>query len=356
VGIDPDSLQTQALSQRGTDLFRANITLANSLGIDLSPTLMIEGEDRTEWLGNPALTRLLCAADDARCKNLPTCSRDADCSAATGQVALCENPNKPQARCTSYTPIPFDLHAIHTNACPSCDMENFLETTRKLFPAAKIHHHDAAGDSGAFLAQKYSLQVFPAYILSADFVRSPRFARVRHMVESRADAYALSPRLSGRSFWPRRLPQPGQLELFLPAWDIESEVQFLHLGETTPLQIHYLLDGAPAGAQSEFAVRACIGMHSPERLASFVATRNLERRRGSALGQWLNAARDSGVLSAAIDHCIHTGSGDRLLARGAARADSLDLRGDAPAVLVQNQLLVRRPQPAEVVQIWQEKR
>ncbi len=31
-------------------------------------------------------------------------------------------------------------------------------------------------------------------------------------------------------------------------------------------------------------------------------------------------------------------------------------RGDMPAVLVQNQLLIRRPHPEEVVQIWQEKK
>lgn len=355
-GLDSDSLQQRALGPQGERLFRENIRLANALRIDLSPTLLIDGEEFSGDFDGFSLARLICRdrPDDESCRDIPVCGSDADCDAPPGRMALCEDADTPRARCVSYDPASFTLTVLQASACSICDTGEFLRTTAELFPGTQVETYDLGTTAGADLARKYGIQVFPAYIFGAGFAGSPRFSRVRHMVLPIGDSFVVQPRIASVTYWRQRSRQPGRLDLFLPARIVELEDEFLRLFSGEQVRVHHLLGGAtPEAAFTEFARRACMMADQPRRYPAYAITRTLRNRQGGD-GDWEEAAAAAGIDLDALQNCLDSGRGMRLLAAAQSLADSLDLRHESASALIENQILVRRARPAQVATIWQE--
>jgi len=348
-GLDPAALEGEATGPRGEALFRENIRLANTLGIDLSPTLLIDGEEFKGEIAPLPLARRLCRdrAENPLCRELPACGGDADCAPPPGQSALCRDPNTPRARCEYFEPLPFSLQVLDNEDCQVCNTGAFLSSTLEIFPQAEPQVRPLHSPEGRHLAGQYGIEVFPAYIFSADFARDPRFVRVRHLLDQKGDAYLLAPRLVGASLWTGRPARAGRLDLFAPAWDPEAEAA---LREGWPaavagLRLH-LLDRNPEPGGEELEARACLGTEQPGRYAAYAAARD-------SAAHWREAAVRAGADAAALDACLEAGRGRQLLAGAAALADSLELEPGTISALLDNRLLLRRARPAEIWPLWQ---
>ncbi len=292
-GLDPQVLQREAAGPRGAQLFRENIRLANALGIDLSPTLLIDGEEFAGPFAPLPLARRLCRSRPGHplCRELPVCGSDADCPAPPGQVGLCRDPDTPQARCEYSAPVLFDLQVLTSRACAPCSTGVFLASTLKMFPQARVETRDLEDPEGEKIARQYGIRVFPAYIFSAAFAREPRFARVQHLLQPRGGDYLLQPRLASVSFWPGRPRRPGRLDVFLPDQEAEAAI----------------LERWPRGNP---------GLHL-HRLAPDPGLAGRESREAAAL------------------------------------ADSLELEQTSLSALIENQVLLRRARPEEIMRAWQ---
>ncbi|MBI2503913.1 MAG: hypothetical protein HYW07_11860 [Candidatus Latescibacteria bacterium] len=347
-GLDPQALQQEAAGPRGEALFRQNIRLANSLGIDLSPTLLIEGEEFTGEFAPLPLARRLCRDQPAHplCRELPACGSDTDCAPPTGKGALCRDPNTPQARCEYYEPVPFSLQVLDSAACEACNTGVFLASTLELFPQARVQVRRLETPEGEGLARRYGIQVFPAYIFSADFARDPRYARVRHLLEKKGESFLLVPRLVGASWWRQRPARPGQLEIFAPAWDPQAEAALLKDWPPDPsgLRLHLLQPGAGPGGE-EVEVRACLSARQPGRYSAYAAARD-------SAADWRGAAALAGADVEALGACLEQGQGRQLLAAAAALADSLELEPGTLSALLDNRVLLRRTRPEDFWQLW----
>ncbi len=347
-GLDPVALQREAAGPRGEQLFREDIRLANTLGIDLSPTLLIDGEEFTGDFAPLPLARRLCRSqpDHPLCQELSACGGDADCSPPPGKGALCRDPNTPKARCEYFDPVPFSLQVIDSHTCEVCNTGAFLASTLELFPQAQTKVHSLETPEGQRLAGQYGIQVFPAYIFSADFARDPRFARVRHLLDNRGGAYLLSPRLVGASLWRARPDSSGQLDVFAPAWDPDAEADLLRDWPADPagLRLHLLQRGAESGGE-DLEVRACLSAEQPDRYRAYAAGRD-------AAADWRDAARRAGASVDRLDACLEQGRGRQLLGQAAALADSLELEPGTMSALLGNRLLLRRTRPADFWPLW----
>ena len=361
-GLDPDSLQTRALSLRGEQLFRENIRLANSLGVDLSPTLLVDGEEFTDDFFGFSLARRLCRRlpGDARCAGVPACGSDTDCEAAPNQLALCEAPDTPQARCSRHAPVRFSLIALNSSACSGCSTGAFLRTTLELFPRAQVEGYLVETADGAALAQKYGIQVFPAYIFSAAFTSSPRFPRVRHMVRPAADGYLVQPSVASISYWTQRPLEPDRLDLFAPAWELGLEAEILERwpGDPAQVRVHHLLgpdlfagESALSDLPHELLQRVCVAAAQPAQYPAYVAARIAALRRQEKKSEE-DIFRSAGIDLAALRGCVANGRGLTLLRENQVRADSLALDPRTAAALWENRLLMRRVQARQVAAIW----
>jgi hypothetical protein len=346
-GLDPLALQTEAAGPRGEQLFRENIRLANSLGIDLSPTLLIDGEEFTGDFAPLPLARSLCRnhPDHPLCRELPACGSDSDCTPPPGQAALCRDPNTAKARCEYFQPVPFSLQVLDSHTCAACNTGVFLSSTLELFPQARTQVLRLEAPEGQRLAGQYGIEVFPAYIFSADFARDPRFVRVRHLLEKKGDAYLLAPRLVGASLW-RQRPVRSGLDVFAPAWDPDAEAALLRdwPADPTGFRLHLLQHGAEPGGE-ELEVRACLSAEQPEHYPAYAAARD-------SAADWRAAAQKAGAAMERLEACRSGGRGRRLLGEAAALADSLELEPGTLSALLDNRVLLRRTRPADFWPLW----
>ena len=347
-GLDPEFLQQEAAGPRGEQLFRENIRLANSLGIDLSPTLLIDGEEFSGEFAPLPLARRLCGdrPESPLCRELPACGSDTDCAPPPGKGALCRDPNTPQAHCEYYEPVPFSLQVLNSATCEVCNTGTFLASTLELFPQAQISAHRLETPEGQRLAGQYGIQVFPAYIFSADFAHDPRFARVRRLLDKKGDSYLLTPRLVGASLWRQRPSRPGQLEIFAPAWNPDAETALLHNWPADPAGLHLRLlqRGAEPGGE-ELEVRACLGAGQSGRYPAYATARD-------SAASWRAAAALAGADLGALAACLEQGRGQQLLGEAAALADSLELETGTISALLDNRVLLRRARPEDFWPLW----
>jgi len=376
-GLDPDSLQTAALGPEGHDLLSANLRTANRLGIDLSPTLLIDGEEYTGRLDPFAMGRSLCERQPgvALCRQWPVCGRDEDCAPREGTVSLCLEGDTPEARCQHQPAVSFYLHVLlpAPELCPSCDAERFVSSTRVLFPGARVLRHGPGDEPGEAddVARRYGVDQFPAYILSEEFAGTARFERVRHLLLERSGAYVIRPRVVGTTYWPGRARRPGRYDLFLPADAFDTpaatrrwavlEDDMLQAWQSrdegaegvADLRLHYM---PPAGEDElgspEHLRRLCLQDQNPQAYAAYAAARRAQWLEAAADTSWQAAAQLAGADVERLDRCAAGQRARRLVARVAARSDSLHLRRDEISALHQNQILTRGIQPEELVETW----
>lgn len=342
-GLDPQALQQAAQGPRGEALFRANIRLANQLDIDLSPTLLINGEEFDGPYEYNAVARGLCAgSDDASCAEIPACGRDLDCERGDGLVGLCRDPDGPRAACDYRTPAAFSLQVLESAACTTCDAEEFLQTTRQLFPGAVIQRLNASDPRASALAARHDVQSYPAFVFDRAFASTARFDRVRHLLRPLDDGgFSLDPRLNRTSYWPNRPLHRGRLDIYAPAAP-QLEERLLALWPTEiPLRLHYLGAGPPADQGRR---RACLAERFPEKALAYARARR-------AGGDWTAAAAEAGIDTAALSRCA-AAEGETLRQKAVATARALVLEADGVAVLQDNRLLLRRATPEDLQNLW----
>lgn len=315
VGLDPDAVDLAARGPGGQRLLSENLRTANRLGINLSPTLLVDGVEYTGRLEPFAVGRTLCARqpDAPLCGQWPACGRDDDCAGPEGAVSLCLDPDTPAARCHHQPPVAFDLHVLEADPqrCPACDADRFLGSTVALFPGARVHRHPQGEAQADSLAQRYGAEQLPAYILSQEFAHTARFERVQHLLADGGDAFVVRPRVAGTTYWPRRPHRPGRLDVFLPATAF----------------------GASAAARGTLDLEDALLHLWPPR------------------GEGLGAETPLPATGPVPDLHLHVlpDTADGALR---ARVDSLSLRRDEMSALVENRILSRGIQLEELVDFW----
>jgi len=217
-GMDPDRIRNLAGSEQGQALFRENIRRANLLGIDASPTLLMNGREVQSPGGGPAFARSICAENPnlEACAKLPVCNHDRDCS-QTGKVGICLKPGEIEARCTFKDPVAFEMVVLNAADCALCETGHFIRSTLDLFPGVVIRTVEAATKEGQDLVNKYGIDRLPAFIIDSTFEQTARFGRFERTVRSVEDAYLPEPIMIPITQLLDRETTPGTMEVFLDA-------------------------------------------------------------------------------------------------------------------------------------------
>jgi hypothetical protein len=346
-GLDPDSVQVAALGARGEALFRQNIRRANDLDIDLSPTLLVDGEEFAGPYEFSAIGRALCrrGVEAEVCDEIPVCGGDGDCERGDGQVALCLDPDGAQARCQYRSPAPFILTVLETAVCPSCEAESFLRTTTGLFPGARVVRLEAHSPEAGRLASRHGVEAYPAFLFDTAFGATARFGRVQHLLRPLdGGGFALRPQINRITYWSSRLAAPGRLDLFIAAGASNLEAKLLELWpEGADLRLHYWGPGQPGG--DERRRRACLAENFPGRAAAYARAR-------LAGATWAAAANRAGLDTAAVAACASE-VGPELVRRTEAAVQSFGLQAGDVVALSGNRVLTRRVGPADLAQLRQ---
>ena len=162
------------------------------------------------------------AADKPPTKLTVLCGSDKDCM-KDNLNSICVNPGTKNAKCQ--TPEIPKTKVIVLNGrkeCFNCDTQRILSLLEGWFGAidAKEIHYDT--DDGKSLADKYVINVLPAYILEEKIMNSSSFAQFKQIFVKKNNAYVLKEDAAGSTFYFRRENIPNRLDLFVKSNDAAS--------------------------------------------------------------------------------------------------------------------------------------
>ena len=143
------------------------------------------------------------------------CMADTDC-AKTGFIGTCISPNTSGAECQFETVVPVNLTLIGDPSCTVCDSARMESVLAQLFPGIQIQRFSIDSEEGRQIVQKNGIGALPAYLLGKEAGQAPRFGEFqRALIQTEEGDYLVSPSASGASYFFRREPEEGRLDLYL---------------------------------------------------------------------------------------------------------------------------------------------
>lgn len=201
------------VDRQGFAALAAHYRRSNRLDINASPTLYV---NNAPWEKDIAFTRFakgFCAqgkAPQVLCDSLPQCIDNEECT-KSGYIGLCGD----DGVCTflrdpdyTFRVIIPDSSLVHTEL-PA------IETTRRLFPAARIvvmRRSDPLADS---LLRQYAVQTLPFYQIGADIRLTHNYAQVeKGLVPLDSMWMTFAPGIMKPAYFFRREAQNDRVEIF----------------------------------------------------------------------------------------------------------------------------------------------
>jgi thiol-disulfide isomerase/thioredoxin len=351
LGMDVPALSKCVEGPEGEALLRESMLKSRAAGADACPTVFIDGKRYGGELEETELLQTVCYA-----------FRD----------------SWPEA-CSRF-PQPAWVNAIllQDSRCGiECDMNQVLASLRRDFPGLGLRTVDYGSDEGKKLFKEAGLAALPAVLFDATVTKGEGYGKIRGQLKPAGDTLAFT---AGAVFDPLgeicdngvdddgngktdcedpacaysvkcRGAKPALLELFVMGDDLYSKQAVLLLkriaagfGSSLSIDIRYLVTKMPDGSfwslhgpgeVEEDTVQLLVKKQAPAKWLDFAACRTQVNMTGT---DWRACGRALGVDVARIEAALKRGEGGGLLARDAALARELRLKG-VPAWFLNNRYL-----------------
>jgi len=213
LSIDPDEIKGCLNSGYGVDVLKKDGSLCEELGVQGSPTLVIDGQQYRGPRSSRNFFDAICQAFEKKGAKPPVCSAPPDyLSTSDGQAApgSCGDQGKPQV-----DEKPYNLIIVYPEDAMwpvEAQLKGLLEQT---FPKAKIERVSDKSPRGKDLLKKTGVNRLPAVIsTSAEFANN-EFAKKKIMnVESKGGLIFINPADFGANFFVGLKPTEGVFEVY----------------------------------------------------------------------------------------------------------------------------------------------
>ena len=150
------------------------------------------------------------------------CSSDADCI-KDNVNSVCLNSGTKDAKCQIPEVPKTKIIVLNgRKECFNCDTRRILSLLEGWFGALDSKEVNYDTDEGKLLADKYGINVLPAYVLEEKIINSSSFGQFRQIFIKRGDMYVLKEDAAGATFYFRRENIPNRLDLFMKSNDAAS--------------------------------------------------------------------------------------------------------------------------------------
>lgn len=150
------------------------------------------------------------------------CSSDADCM-KDNVNSVCLNPGTKNAKCQIPEVSKTKLIVLNgRKECFNCDTQRILSLLESWFGTLDSKEINYDTDEGKSLADKYGINVLPAYILEEKITNSSSFGQFKQIFIKKSDMYVLKEDAAGSTFYFRRENILSRLDLFVKSNDAAS--------------------------------------------------------------------------------------------------------------------------------------
>lgn len=224
IGIAPEMIEAWLQAGEAEELLAADIARGVELGIDASPTLLIEGREYDGILQSSQLPRSLCEAlelDSEFCRDLPRCFSDPDCPQP---LTYCQNGGTREAKCVPRPDTPVTLTVLSDRLCQTCVSPLILDSARYLLPRLSVQTIEIESASGESLARALEADRLPVYLF--DFrIRdaSPVFEKLKPILMQTDFGYVVDPSIHERPLFCKRPLEQDALDLWFHPREPDSD-------------------------------------------------------------------------------------------------------------------------------------
>jgi len=216
MGIDASAVQTCLTDGNGKQLLLADLQETEKLGVNASPTIIINDARYSGGMNSREIFDAACNAY-AEGEKPPVCDQPPEIlSRSDGSGAGSCGP-KPAEQ-----PLPEEMieksEFVHTvvydaNAIDQSRIDEVLKQTLRIYPNAKVEKVDAGSRAGKKLVEQYELTLLPAFIFPKKIETFKNFQHMERYLKKIKDIYLLDPKIGG-NVQTQRERKPKTVDIF----------------------------------------------------------------------------------------------------------------------------------------------
>lgn len=215
MGISFTQIEACMRGNIGPQIIFQHLNETQTLGINASPTIVINGTPYNNSINSRDLFDTICAtfqegSAPAACGNPPEILSRTD-SDLTGKCSSEEEEKLPEEMVVDASFVHTVL--FHPDSFSDERMEEILQQTESVFPNIQIEKVDATGRQGKKMIEKYHLTHLPAYIFPTEIAQYENFKHMERYLKKMADIYLLDPTIGGNLFLNRER-KPKVVDIF----------------------------------------------------------------------------------------------------------------------------------------------
>ncbi len=386
-----------AQSEEGEMLFRQNFTRSNELGINASPTLLINGKRYKGQIAQIGINRIICKEGPTNqyCKSIPVCGTDSDC-VAEGKVGICIDPDTPQATCKFTDPVHFTLTIIKPKECPACNPDQLVKMIKELFPGAQIEELASDSIKADKLINDLTIKELPALYFDQDITKTARYAKIKDRLSATKTGFLLDPQYIHISYLLDRNEKKGDTKLFVESMSpgaIATE-NFLikdRFFKEANIKIHYIASKVNSQSKTEAKIltikrdrdnpgvlhlrpqqekvifkspkglkeiqenirQICINKYYPDQHLDYLSCINKGLGKNEGTIDWRQCLVGEKIDHQKIDSCTNGKEGMNLLLKDIALIEELGI-SLCPTYLINDKILLKGIDPLSFKRIYAE--
>ena len=205
------------ITRKGRAELALHYTRSMRMGINASPTLLVNNGAFSQEITKNRLAKLVCGTAEAKntyCDSLPECLSDADCK-KIGKVGKCTEKKGMRARCEYRDALRFTLTVISPDSALFHPEFGVIAGITDDFPGVVVDSVRAFSERGKKLVADYAPAFLPFFIFDKAVMNAPNYSSIETGLYSVKDGLLFKPGMVKPSYFYKRKLLPKSCILYV---------------------------------------------------------------------------------------------------------------------------------------------
>jgi hypothetical protein len=198
------------INKKGRAGLVLHYTRSMRMGINASPTLLVNNAVFSQDITKNRLAKLICGTDEGKtayCDSLPECINDADCK-KIGKVGKCTQKKRNQAKCEYSDAIRFTLTVVSPDSALFHPEYGVIAGIANDFPGVVVDSVRASSERGIKLVSDNVPAFLPFFLFDKAIVNTPNYASIESGLYQAKDKLRFKPGMVKPSYFYKRKLTP----------------------------------------------------------------------------------------------------------------------------------------------------
>jgi hypothetical protein len=205
------------ITKKGHSELTLHYTRSMRMGINASPTLLINNAAFTQEITKNRLARLVCGTvgdKTAYCDSLPECLSDSDCK-KIGKTGKCAEKKGARAKCEYHDALRFTLTVVFPDSALYHPEYDVIAGITGDFPGIVVDSVRASSERGKKLVSDYAPAFLPFFIFDKAVMNAPNYSSIESGLYSVNDRLLFKPGMVKPSYFYKRKVLPKSCALYV---------------------------------------------------------------------------------------------------------------------------------------------